>query len=93
MSTDYYRDKLVLEDHLNTPTYKQVDDSSDKKVSKVWIRKQENCLTKNEFKHISDFAYESLYIYVLPKIHKSKVIKEAVKNNNDVYRSQRKTDY
>ena len=88
MDKDYYRDKLVLNDHLQSDTYKEVDANSDEKVMKdlkELIRKHEKCLTEKEKKYITDFDWKSSNLYVQPKIHKSKEIIDAMKCSNSLY--------
>ena len=89
MDTNYYRDTLVMEGHLNNATtYAIVEDNEDVKVFRKLgklIKKYENCLTRKESKYISDFAWQSSNLYVLPKIHKSKAIIEAMERTNDCY--------
>ena len=88
MDTDFYRDKLVLQDHLNTSTYEQVDDKVDKKVFSKQTRlmkKHENCLTDKEMKFITDYEWKTSNFYVNPKISKCKEIKEKMRENNSKY--------
>ena len=88
MSAEFYRDKLVLHDHLNTPTYCITDSNADKKVFselKKLMTKHEKCMTKKEFQFITNYDWKSSNIYVQPKIHKSKIIIEKIKNHNNIY--------
>ena len=41
-------------------------------------------LTQKEKLAITNFDYKSANIYGLPKIHKSQLVKEAVKNNKNI---------
>ena len=85
---DFYRDKLVLQDHLLQPTYKRVDEKEAKRVPsnmKKLLEKHEKCLTAKELKYITDFEWTHSNFYVLPKIHKNKVIIDKVNNTNEVY--------
>ena len=53
MDKPYYRDHLVHNCHLNSPTYSKVDINSDVNVVKqvkTLVKSHESCLTKNEFK-------------------------------------------
>ena len=88
MDTDFYRDKLVLNDHLNTDCYTKADQDSDTSVYKnldKLLQKHTKCLTKKEFSHILNDQWQSSNFYVLPKIHKCKEIKEAIAAENKEY--------
>ena len=88
MSTEFYRDKLVLNDHLNTPTYCVTVPNADKKVFldlKKLMKKHEKCLTKKEYLFITNYEWRSSNLYVQPKIHKNKSIIEKVKACNSIY--------
>lgn len=55
MDTTFYRDKLVLNDHLNTRSYGKVSEDADKKVFKnlkTLLNRHEKCLTKKEQSYI-----------------------------------------
>ena len=49
------------------------------------VNKYKGNLTKNERKAITKFDYKTTNIYGLPKIHKSKIVKEAIKNSDSTY--------
>ena len=88
LDKDYYRDKLVLNDHLYSTTYEETDMKSDVKVMQELrhlLKRHESCLTKKEFQYISDFEWKSSNFYVLPKIHKCKEIIQAVESNESLY--------
>ncbi len=88
MDTDFYRDKLVLEDHLNTPTYSIAPVNSDKNVFKELtkvVEKHRNCLTEKETQFILNKDWKSSNFYVLPKIHKNKKIAEKFAGTNAEY--------
>ena len=58
LDKDYYRDKLVLNDHLYSTTYEETDMKSDVKVMQELrhlLKRHESCPTKKEFQYISDF--------------------------------------
>ena len=81
----YYRDKLVNEGHLNSETYKTVDNNTDEKVFKSMVKlvlKHKHCLTKVEFKFLTEYVWKSSEMYILPKIHKCK---ELLTNTPDSY--------
>ena len=88
LEKDFYRDKLVLEPHLNTLTYQKVDSKADQAVFrklKVLMNKHKENLTKKEYSYITDFDWDSSNFYVLPKIHKNKTIIEKLKKENGEY--------
>lgn len=88
MDTDFYKDKLVLKDHLLQPTYELSPDASDKKVFKEVItlmKLYKDCLTNKEFKYITDYTWKSSNFYVQPKINKCQEIKKVITDSNCVY--------
>ena len=88
MDTDYYRDKLVFADHLNTDTYIKIDTGADKlvfKQLKILMEKHKNCLTHKEFTYITNYEWKTSNFYVTPKIHKSQIIKDIIKINESTY--------
>ena len=88
MSTNFYRDKLVINDHLSTPTYQKADNQADKKtflnLNKL-IHKHEKCLTKKELKYVTNYEWQSSNIYVQPKIHKNESIINEINKRNIPY--------
>lgn len=79
MDTLFYKDKLVLADHLQTETYENVNANSDNKVFKelkLLMSKYKSNVTKKELSYITNFEWKSSLFYVLPKIHKCKSIIE-----------------
>ena len=88
MDSEFYRDKLVLHDHLLTPTYKQVEEKEAKRVASSMEKllvEHKDCLTRKEFKYITDFSWTHSNFYVLPKIHKNSAIIEKVNNTDSTY--------
>ena len=88
LDTDFYRDKLVMSDHLNTDTYSVAPDDADTKVYrglKKLIEKHKTCLTNKEVKYILKEDWKSSNFYVLPKIHKNKNIINKFKETNSEY--------
>ena len=72
-----YEQKLVLGDHLLTPTYEPSTDDANEKVFKdlgKFCKTHEHCLTKNEKKVVLREDWSESQFYVLPKIHKCKSI-------------------
>ena len=72
MNTDYYRDKLVMSDHLNSNAYEKVEINSDTEIiSKLKeLVDKHSCLTVNEKNYLKDYEWESSELYVVPKIQK-----------------------
>ena len=88
MDKEFYRDKMVLSDHLKTSTYEIVPQKEDKKVMKnlnALIEKHKKCLHPQEISYINNTKWKSSNIYVTPKIHKNNTIKTACNNTNDDY--------
>jgi hypothetical protein len=88
LDTNFYRDKLVLSDHLNTATYSVAPLNSDKKVYrelKKLVEKHKHCLTEKEIKYICKDDWSSSNFYVLPKIHKNKIIIEQFSKSNSEF--------
>ena len=88
MDKEFYRDKLVLGDHLNTSTYELTDENSDKKVfnkQEKLMRKHQKCLTPKEMSYITKYDWKTSNFYVNPKISKCKEIKDRIKTNTSNY--------
>ena len=88
MSKVFYRDKLVLQDHLNTATYCRTDPSADSntfKNLKKLMEKHSECLTKKEKDYITKYEWVSSNMYVQPKVHKNKAIIENVTASSSTY--------
>ena len=88
MDKEFYRDKLVLGDHLNTPTYELTDEMSDKKVfskQTKLIKKHKTCLTPKEVAYITNYEWRTSNFYVNPKISKCREIKEKMRQNKTTY--------
>lgn len=88
MDKPYYRDSLVLENHLNHKSYTKIDKNEDRNVMKslnTLLRNHEDCLTKKEVDFISNFEWKTSNFYALPKIHKSKEIIRIIKEENKIY--------
>ena len=81
MNTQYYRDKLVLGDHLLTDSYKKVNQDRDDTVMvqvKELVERHSACLTKKEKEYMINEEWQTSEMYVLPKVHKSRSIIEAI---------------
>ena len=88
MDIPFYRDKMVLGDHLNTDTYQTADPNSDSNVMKnlkVLVDKHRSCLTSKEYDYITKYEWSTSNFYVLPKIHKCKDIIDKVQSCNSDY--------
>ena len=88
MDTPFYRDKLVLQDHLNTQVYELTTEHADKQVfneQTKLIKKHEKCLTIKERKYITNYEWKTSNFYVNPKISKCKEIADRMKTNNNRY--------
>ena len=84
MDKSKYKDQLVMNCHLNTPSYKEVDAEIDKAVYKELEKlclKHQQCITLNEKKAIMDEDWHTSRFYLLPKIDKSKAILETIQSN------------
>ena len=88
LDTEFYRDKLVLHDHLNTDTYEIIPSNTDNKVMKnlnLLINKHRKCLYEQGITYINNKKWKSSNIYVTPKVHKSKTIIEMCKTTCSEY--------
>ena len=88
MNKEYYRKKLVLQDHLLTDMYETVKTNADKKLMKKQIsivEKYENCLTRHEADCIKNHQWKSSNFYINPKISKCKEISTKINSCNGVY--------
>ena len=85
MDRSFYKDKLIMEDHLNDgSTYRKVESNADTKTFKnlnKLIEKHDECLTKKEKEYVTDNDWVTSEFYVRPKIHKCKSIIEEVQRN------------
>ena len=76
-----------MKHHLNTSKYQKVDSNSDKYVFnnlKLLIKNYESCLIMDEMKYILNSNQKSSHFYVLPKVHKSKNIKEEIDESSNI---------
>ena len=88
LDKEFYFEKLVKRDHLDSNTYVKIDSNSDKKVfSKLnrLIDKHANCLTKKEHKYLTHYQWKSSNFYVMPKINKCQEILKEIENSNEIY--------
>ena len=76
----FYRVKVL--EVLNTPKYEKLNSNIDRTIFsklKTLVKSYKNVLTKAERRAITNFDYTTTNIYGVPKIHKSQIIKEAIK--------------
>ena len=88
MDVPFYRDKMVLKDHLDTETYREANKNSDNEVLKNikdLMDKHRSCLKDKEYEYITKFEWSTSNFYVLPKIHKCKAIIEKFQQCNSEY--------
>ena len=88
MDKDRYREQLVLNCHLRTPSYEKVDAESDTIVYQNLEKlcsKYETCMTKSELRTIKKDDWCTSRFYVLPKINKSNTILNRIKNGTEEY--------
>ena len=88
MDKDEYSEKLVLNEHLNSTTYKSSSPDINKKVYsnlKKLVTKHGACLTKSEMKYVLDEDWNDAHFYVLPKITKCEEIVSEMKTKNEEY--------
>ena len=80
MNSNFYKEKIL--DLLNDQdTYKVIPHNMDITIInkiKLFSKKYKDQLTKEEAKYIYDFNYSTSNFYGLPKIHKSRIVKNAV---------------
>ena len=87
LDSTFYRDKMVIKDHLKTDTYEITNKYADNKVIKQLeelTSKHSKCLHESEIRYINNREWKSSNIYVSPKIHKCKeIIDIASKSANE----------
>ena len=84
--THYYN--IVVKILQDEETYKKTNENCDKKVFKdleKLVAKFSNCLLKEEQDFLTKFSFSTSNFYGLPKIHKSKIIQEAIQVQNSEY--------
>ena len=87
MNTTHY-ERMVYDLLLDEGTYKKVSNNTDSTVMKRYLTlmaKYKHLLTKDEFSYLTVFRYQTSNFYGLPKIHKSKIISEAINNQPEEY--------
>ena len=84
--THYY--SMVVKILQDKVTYKKTNEYCDKKLFKdleKLIAKFSNCLLKEEQDFLTKFSFSTSNFYGLPKVHKSKIIQEAIQVQNSEY--------
>ncbi|XP_062571387.1 uncharacterized protein LOC134233429, partial [Saccostrea cucullata] len=89
MNTEYYKSK-ILQMLNNSEFYDEISENSDKKTMRkiknlIKNHNTTSCLTDKEEDFLINFDFRESAFYGLPKIHKSKTIKEAIKIQNSAY--------
>ena len=87
MDADYYRDKIseMLSDEEFYSEINSDMDSQTRKLIKTLVDKHGAGLYKEEADDLKNFKQEISYFYRLPKIHKSDLIKRAIKEQQSEY--------
>ena len=85
--THYY--SMVVKIFQDEETHQKTNANCDKKVFKdleKLVAKFSNCLYKEEQDFLTKFSFSTSNFYGLPKVHKSKIIQEAmqVQNSEDI---------
>ena len=85
LDPDMYNNLVMCK--LNSPNFEKLHRNTDYftmvKLNSL-VRRHTQMLTTNEKRAITRFDYKSTNIYAVPKIHKSQLIKDAIKNCHDV---------
>ena len=89
MDAEFYKNK-VMSMLTDEEFYKEISENQDKKTMqkvKYLIQKHSDTtsFTKKEKDFLTDFDFRESVFYGLPKIHKSKIITEAIKEQNSDY--------
>lgn len=80
LNENFYKCKIL--EVLNTDKYEKLTRNVDYFVLlklKTFVKKYQDMLTSHEKRALVNFEFKTTNIYGLPKIHKSKIIKDAVK--------------
>ena len=84
LSKNHYR-AMIYEHLSNQNTYQKLDKNVDpivmKKIKKL-LNKHKSIFTDEEFKYLNEADYNTSNFYGLPKIHKSRLITNAIKEQN-----------
>ena len=88
MDKEFYFEKLVKRDNLDSNAYVNVDSNSDKEVSSKLNRlidKHAKCLTKKEHRYLTNYQWKTSNFYVKPKINKCQEILEEIEKSSESY--------
>ena len=88
MDKEFYFEKLVTRDHLDSNTYVKIDSNTYKNVFpklNCLIDKHAKCLTKREHKFLTHYQWKSSNLYVMPKINKCQQILEEIQKSIEIY--------
>lgn len=88
-------EEMVYSQLSNGTTYKRLEFNKDKSIHdklKKFIEKHKECFTKNEEDCLRDSRFTTSCFYGLPKVHKSKIIANAIKSQNTEVISLQKPD-
>ena len=87
MDKDYYKD-LVLDQLHDEEYYKKLQNNMEnltkRRINKL-VSDYSHCLTDKEESYLKDFVPKNSNFYGLPKIHKSKQIQSAIREQNNTY--------
>ena len=87
MDTEYYRSLAYKQ--LNEATfYSEIPENIDKRIMlqlNRLLNRYSECFTEKERDYLTNFEYHTCNFYGLPKFHKSGIIQEAVKDQNNEY--------
>ena len=76
---------MVVQIFQDEEIYKKTNENCDKKVFKDLVAKFSNCLLKEQQDFLTKFSFSTSNFYGLPKVHKSKIIQEAIQVQNSEY--------
>ena len=84
MDKQFYKNKLVLTDHLDQSTCGKCHEKEDIRTFKELknlVDTHKDCLTKKEI----DYEWKSRNLYVKPKVNKCKILKNIITQTNNEY--------
>ncbi|KAL5012387.1 hypothetical protein ScPMuIL_010938 [Solemya velum] len=87
LDTLYYK-QLVMEQLNDHNFYERIESNKDKTVMrdiKKFLKKHHESFTNNEIDYLTNFEGKTSNFYGLPKIHKSKEIQDAIKQQHTIY--------
>ena len=88
MDRTFYRNKLVMKDHLETETYEKIPLNSDNKLrikQQQLIERHNTCLTEKDKDIIKEHEWKSANFYVNPKISKCQEIAKRIAKTDNIY--------